>query len=182
MGSIDAANDQRRIAAVVELAKRSDVVLLVLGDVPPLAREGVAWELPGDRSTLGLGAGRISSSRRSQRRGSRSSRYFWLVGRWPFPASRKFRMRCSWAGTWARRPATLSLTSFSAKSRQAASWRYRCRARWASFRSITTATAPPTSTATWKVSATPCSLRPWSQLHDLRNRAAAPPTREHQSG
>lgn len=54
MGQVAAADDLRRIAAAVDLAKRSDVVLLVLGDVPSVTREGVAWELPGDRSTLGL--------------------------------------------------------------------------------------------------------------------------------
>lgn len=54
MGPISAADDERRIAEAVEIAKRSDVVLLVLGDVPSVTREAVAMELPGDRSTLGL--------------------------------------------------------------------------------------------------------------------------------
>lgn len=47
-------DNRERIAKAVETARRADVVLLVLGDVPALTREGVAWTLPGDRSTLGL--------------------------------------------------------------------------------------------------------------------------------
>lgn len=48
------ADNRARIAAAVEIARRSDVVLLVVGDVPALTREGVAVELPGDRNSLGL--------------------------------------------------------------------------------------------------------------------------------
>jgi beta-glucosidase len=44
----------RRIAQAVEVAKRSDVVLLVLGDRPEITREAVAMMMPGDRSTLDL--------------------------------------------------------------------------------------------------------------------------------
>lgn len=43
-----------RIAEAVELARRSDVVLLVVGDQPEITREAVAMAMPGDRSTLGL--------------------------------------------------------------------------------------------------------------------------------
>lgn len=43
-----------RIAQAVEVARKSDVVLLVLGDVPAITREAVDWTLAGDRSTLGL--------------------------------------------------------------------------------------------------------------------------------
>jgi beta-glucosidase len=48
------ADDLRRIEEAKEVAGRSDIVLLVLGDVPAVTREAVALELPGDRSTLGL--------------------------------------------------------------------------------------------------------------------------------
>lgn len=43
-----------RIAQAVEVANRSDLILLVLGDRPEITREAVADFLPGDRSTLGL--------------------------------------------------------------------------------------------------------------------------------
>lgn len=46
--------DAARIAEAVALARKSDVVLLVLGDAPAVTREAVDWTLPGDRSTLGL--------------------------------------------------------------------------------------------------------------------------------
>jgi beta-glucosidase len=42
------------IAQAIEVAKRSDVVLLVLGDRPEITREAVAMFAPGDRSALGL--------------------------------------------------------------------------------------------------------------------------------
>lgn len=51
---VPAEENRARIAQAVELARRSDVVLLVVGDVPALTREGVALELPGDRNSLGL--------------------------------------------------------------------------------------------------------------------------------
>jgi beta-glucosidase len=43
-----------RIAAAVELAKQSDIILLVLGDSPTITRESVGESFTGDRSTLGL--------------------------------------------------------------------------------------------------------------------------------
>ncbi|MEO6716918.1 MAG: glycoside hydrolase family 3 N-terminal domain-containing protein [Novosphingobium sp.] len=46
--------NRSRIAQAVEVAKRSDAVLLVLGDVPAITREAVHITLPGDRRTLGL--------------------------------------------------------------------------------------------------------------------------------
>jgi beta-glucosidase len=46
--------NRARIAQAVEVANRSDLVLLVVGDVPAITREAVAMSLPGDRSTLGL--------------------------------------------------------------------------------------------------------------------------------
>ncbi|MEO6092810.1 MAG: glycoside hydrolase family 3 N-terminal domain-containing protein [Novosphingobium sp.] len=52
--SVSEADDMRRITEASELASRSDVILLVLGDIPAITREAVAWTLPGDRSTLGL--------------------------------------------------------------------------------------------------------------------------------
>ncbi|MEO7383339.1 MAG: glycoside hydrolase family 3 N-terminal domain-containing protein, partial [Novosphingobium sp.] len=48
------ADNRRRIAEAVELAKRSDTILLVVGDVPSVTREAVHISLPGDRNTLGL--------------------------------------------------------------------------------------------------------------------------------
>lgn len=47
-------DDAKRITEAVALAKQSDVVLLVLGDVPAITRETVHPTLPGDRSTLEL--------------------------------------------------------------------------------------------------------------------------------
>lgn len=47
-------DNMARIASAVTVAERSDMVLLVLGDVPAITREAVDWNLPGDRSTLGL--------------------------------------------------------------------------------------------------------------------------------
>lgn len=46
--------NQSRIAQAVQVAKRSDAVLLALGDVPAITREAVHISLPGDRRTLGL--------------------------------------------------------------------------------------------------------------------------------
>ena len=46
--------NRSRIAQAVEVAKRSDVVLLALGDVPAITREAVHITLPGDRRTLEL--------------------------------------------------------------------------------------------------------------------------------
>ena len=48
------ADNRQRIAQAVALAMRSDVVLLVLGDVPAVTREAVHITLPGDRSSLDL--------------------------------------------------------------------------------------------------------------------------------
>ena len=48
------ADNERRIAEAVAVARRSDVVLLVLGDVPAITREAVDITLPGDRSSLDL--------------------------------------------------------------------------------------------------------------------------------
>jgi beta-glucosidase len=48
------ADDLARIAHAVEVAKRSDALLLVIGDVPAITREAVDVTLPGDRSSLGL--------------------------------------------------------------------------------------------------------------------------------
>ena len=51
---VSESDDIARIAAAVALAKRSDIVLMVLGDVPAITREAVDWTLPGDRASLGL--------------------------------------------------------------------------------------------------------------------------------
>lgn len=51
---VDPADNARRMREAVTLAEGSDVVVLVLGDVPAVTREAVAIEYPGDRSTLGL--------------------------------------------------------------------------------------------------------------------------------
>ena len=48
------SENEARISHAVEVAKRSDVILLVVGDVPSITREAVGREWPGDRSTLGL--------------------------------------------------------------------------------------------------------------------------------
>jgi beta-glucosidase len=55
------ANNARRIAEAVELAKRSDLVVLVVGDNPTITREALtitrpngAVVLPGDRRSIGL--------------------------------------------------------------------------------------------------------------------------------
>ncbi len=50
----DPAENTKRIAAAVEVAKRADAILLVVGDVPEIARESVSAYAAGDRSTLGL--------------------------------------------------------------------------------------------------------------------------------
>ncbi len=54
LAAVPEAENRARIAEAVALAERSDVVLLVLGDVPALTREGIGPELPGDRSSLTL--------------------------------------------------------------------------------------------------------------------------------
>lgn len=51
---VPAADNQARIAAAVEVAKRSDVVVLVVGDNEQVTREAVASVVPGDRDSLGL--------------------------------------------------------------------------------------------------------------------------------
>jgi beta-glucosidase len=43
-----------RIAEAVRVARRADVVLLVVGDTPDITREATSRGAPGDRSTLGL--------------------------------------------------------------------------------------------------------------------------------
>lgn len=48
------ADNKARIAEAVEVAKRSDVIVLVVGDNEQITREAVVAALPGDRSTLGL--------------------------------------------------------------------------------------------------------------------------------
>ena len=50
----DSAENARRIAEAVQVARRADVVLLVVGDAPEITREAVSFNAPGDRSTLGL--------------------------------------------------------------------------------------------------------------------------------
>ena len=52
VASVEKNND--RIAKAREVASRSDVILLVLGDVPEITREAVDFKMPGDRSSLGL--------------------------------------------------------------------------------------------------------------------------------
>ena len=54
LASVPEADNRKRIAAAVEVAKRADVILLVVGDVPIVTHEGVGDGYPGDRSTLGL--------------------------------------------------------------------------------------------------------------------------------
>ena len=46
--------NRARIAQAVEVGRRSDVILLALGDVPEITREAVGLQMPGDRSSLGL--------------------------------------------------------------------------------------------------------------------------------
>jgi beta-glucosidase len=50
----DSAENVRRIADAVQVARRADVVLLVVGDALETTREAVQLNAPGDRSTLGL--------------------------------------------------------------------------------------------------------------------------------
>ncbi|MFC4595447.1 glycoside hydrolase family 3 N-terminal domain-containing protein [Sphingobium tyrosinilyticum] len=50
----DAAENAVRIAQAVEVAKRSDVILLVVGDVPEITREAIHAGAPGDRNSLNL--------------------------------------------------------------------------------------------------------------------------------
>ena len=52
--SVPEPDDLARIADAVEVAKRADVVLLVVGDVPAITREAIGPNLPGDRSALRL--------------------------------------------------------------------------------------------------------------------------------
>lgn len=53
-GPVAAADNARRIEEAVNLARASDLIVLVVGDVPAITREAVHIALPGDRSTLGL--------------------------------------------------------------------------------------------------------------------------------
>lgn len=48
------ADNRRRIAEAVAVARRCDTIILVLGDVPAVTREAVHITLPGDRDSLGL--------------------------------------------------------------------------------------------------------------------------------
>ncbi|MCZ9880608.1 glycoside hydrolase family 3 N-terminal domain-containing protein [Arthrobacter sp. B2a2-09] len=50
----DAEENRRRIAEAVDVARRSDVVVLVVGDHPAITRETTRAAYPGDRSELGL--------------------------------------------------------------------------------------------------------------------------------
>lgn len=50
----DSAQNMKRIAEAVDVARRADVVLLVVGDAIETTREAVQFNAPGDRSTLGL--------------------------------------------------------------------------------------------------------------------------------
>ena len=52
--AVPAADNRQRIAQAVELATRSDVIVLCVGDNESVTREAVAASLPGDRSTLNL--------------------------------------------------------------------------------------------------------------------------------
>jgi beta-glucosidase-like glycosyl hydrolase len=51
---VPAADNQRRIAEAVALARRSDIVILCVGDTEATTREAVVPMLPGDRRTLNL--------------------------------------------------------------------------------------------------------------------------------
>ncbi|HUD95095.1 MAG TPA: glycoside hydrolase family 3 N-terminal domain-containing protein [Sphingobium sp.] len=48
------SDNKARIAEAVEVARRSDVIMLVVGDNEQITREAVVSALPGDRSTLSL--------------------------------------------------------------------------------------------------------------------------------
>lgn len=52
--SVPREDNLQRIAQAVDLARRSDVVVLVVGDIPAVTREAVDVSLPGDRSNLSL--------------------------------------------------------------------------------------------------------------------------------
>src|SRR5882672_826090 len=54
LAPVPEADDLIRIAHATEMAKRADVILLVIGDVPAITREAIGPTLPGDRSSLGL--------------------------------------------------------------------------------------------------------------------------------
>lgn len=51
---VSPVENDARIREAVEVAKRSDIVVLCVGDVPAVTREAVAHDLPGDRTSLGL--------------------------------------------------------------------------------------------------------------------------------
>jgi beta-glucosidase len=51
---VPAADNQARIVAAVEVAKRADLVVLVVGDNEQVTREAVAAIVPGDRNSLNL--------------------------------------------------------------------------------------------------------------------------------
>ena len=50
----DPAENAARIIQAVEVVKRADVILLVVGDVPEITREAIHGGAPGDRNTLNL--------------------------------------------------------------------------------------------------------------------------------
>ena len=49
-----AEENNRLLAEAVKVAERSDVILLVVGDVPEITRETISFISPGDRNSLGL--------------------------------------------------------------------------------------------------------------------------------
>lgn len=51
---VSSADNAVRIAEAVEVAKRSDVIILAVGDNEQITREAVAAALPGDRRSIGL--------------------------------------------------------------------------------------------------------------------------------
>jgi beta-glucosidase len=50
----DPSANRARIAEAVELAKRSDLVILAVGDVPQVTHEAINPDAPGDRATISL--------------------------------------------------------------------------------------------------------------------------------
>jgi beta-glucosidase len=48
------ADNAKRIAEAIEVAKRADVILLAVGDQPEVTREAISRFSPGDRNSLGL--------------------------------------------------------------------------------------------------------------------------------
>jgi beta-glucosidase len=48
------ADNAKRIAEAIEVAKRADIILLAVGDQPEVTREAISRFSPGDRNNLGL--------------------------------------------------------------------------------------------------------------------------------